>query len=83
MTTFYLIRHGDKVRDIGDVGLTELGKSQALVTGQFLKDKNIEKIVSSTAKRATQTASIISKVLSISFSEDQRLRERISYWRNT
>jgi len=39
MNTFYLIRHGQKVSEAGDPGLTELGKEQARKTAKFLKDK--------------------------------------------
>lgn len=79
MITFYLIRHGDKIRDMGEVGLTELGKRQSLLTGSYLKDRNIELIITSPAKRARETADIISTILNISCVEDSRLVERISF----
>ena len=43
MNTFYLIRHGQKVRHAGDPELTDLGKDQALKTGEYFNNKNIFK----------------------------------------
>lgn len=79
MITFYLARHGDKIKDIGEVGLTELGKRQSLLTGSYLKDRNIELIITSPAKRAHETADIISTFLNIPCVKDSRLFERISF----
>ena len=64
MNTFYLIRHGQKVAETGDPGLTELGKEQVEKTAEFLRDKNISKIYSSTYKRTRETAEIINKNIS-------------------
>jgi len=79
MNTFYLIRHGQKVSEAGDPGLTELGKEQARKTAKFLKDKKIFKIYSSTFARAKETASIIDKTLKVGITFDDRLRERMNW----
>ena len=78
MNTFYLIRHGLKVSEAGDPGLTELGKEQARKTAEWLKDKNISKIISSTYKRTRETAEIINKTLNVGIKFDDRLRERMN-----
>ena len=79
MNTFYLIRHGQKVTEAGDPGLTELGKEQSEKTAEFLKDKNISKIYSSTFARARETAEIINKTLKVGIVFDDRLRERMNW----
>ena len=79
MNTFYLIRHGVKVSEAGDPGLTELGKEQARKTAEWLKDKNISKIISSTYKRTRETAEIINKTLNVGIKFDDRLRERMNW----
>lgn len=79
MNIFYLIRHGQKVGEAGDPGLTELGKEQAGKTAEFLKDKKIFKIYSSTFARAKETAEIINKTLKVGIVLDDRLRERMNW----
>ncbi|MEK7550317.1 MAG: histidine phosphatase family protein [Patescibacteria group bacterium] len=79
MNTFYLIRHGQKVGEAGDSGLTELGKIQAEKTAEFLNDKKIFKIYSSTFARAKETAEIINKTLKVGIVFDDRLRERMNW----
>jgi len=79
MNTLYLIRHGQKVGEAGDPGLTELGKEQARKTAEFLKDKNISKIYSSTYKRTKETAEIIKNTLKVEIKFDDRLRERMNW----
>lgn len=79
MITFYLARHGDKIKEMGEVGLTKLGKRQSLLTGNYLKDRSIELIITSPVKRARETADIISTILNIPCVEDSRLIERISF----
>lgn len=79
MNTFYLIRHGQKIGEAGDPGLTELGKEQARKTAEFLKNKKIFKIYSSTFARAKETAAIIDKTLKVGITFDDRLRERMNW----
>ena len=79
MNNFYLIRHGQKVGEAGDPGLTELGKEQARKTAIFLQDKKISKIYSSTYKRTKETAEIINNTLKVEIKFDNRLRERMNW----
>lgn len=79
MNTFYLIRHGQKVGEAGDPGLTELGREQSRKTAEFLKDKKIFKIYSSTFARAKETAEIINKTLKVGIVFDDSLRERMNW----
>jgi len=79
MNIFYLIRHGQKVAEAGDPGLTEIGKEQAGKTAEFLKDKNISKIYSSTYKRTKETSEIIDTILKIGITFDDRLSERMNW----
>lgn len=62
MTKLYIIRHGESLGNskslfLGhtDLGLTEKGHLQAELTGEFLKDKNIDVFYSSDLKRAYET----------------------------
>lgn len=77
MTTFYLIRHGQKEEALGNPPLTTLGRQQAKITAKYLKDKEIKKIYASPRKRTIQTASIIAKELSLQITQDERLKERM------
>lgn len=70
--TIYLVRHGqdqDNANSIlnghRDTELTELGRTQALVPAEKLKDKNIDVIYSSPLKRAYSTAKIIADQIGI------------------
>lgn len=79
MNTFYLIRHGEKIGEAGDSGLTELGRKQSESTAKFLQSKNISRIYSSTYKRSKETAEIIDNVLGVGIEFDDRLRERMNW----
>lgn len=69
MKTVYFVRHGQSEANKNritagsglDIDLTQAGTHQALQAGNFLKDKNIQLIVSSPMKRAYHTASIIAQ----------------------
>lgn len=69
MKTIYFVRHGESDANSRrimagtalDVGLTDKGRLQAKKTGQVLKNKSIDLIVSSPMKRATETAEEIAK----------------------
>lgn len=78
----YLIRHGQKTAQTGDPGLTELGKQQAIETGLYLKQFNVDRIVSSPYKRTVETAINIAQVLKMDFSQHNSLVERLE-WPNT
>lgn len=78
----YLCRHGESeynakkiVQGHIDTNLTEKGINQAKALGEFLKDKDIQKIISSDLKRAYQTAKIVGDLLGLEVYKDERIRE--------
>jgi len=82
--TFYLVRHGTSVANERriyssiieqDIGLSELGKKQALGIGEFLENKEIGIIYSSPFKRAIQTSEVISKKTGCGIKITYALRE--------
>ncbi|KKP56695.1 MAG: Phosphoglycerate mutase [Microgenomates group bacterium GW2011_GWD1_33_9] len=79
MTTFYLIRHGQKEKIKGDPFLTDLGKEQAEKTGVYLEDKNIKAVYSSNYNRTKETSQIINKFLKVEITFDEKLRERANW----
>jgi len=79
MTTFYLIRHGEKQRLSGDPKLTEKGKWQAEQTGEFLKKFPIVIIYHSPLTRTKQTARIIAAKLKVEIVEEKMLTERMNW----
>ena len=80
---FYIFRHGESTYNIKGLiqgrlntsVLTEKGKLQAEKIGWYLKDKNIEIILTSPLLRAKQTAEIANKFLNVSIVEDERFIE--------
>lgn len=84
---YFLMRHGEAEHNVADVlnsvdrnryHLTELGRLQAVTTGESLIDKGITKIYASPFVRAQETAKIIAEKLSIPTNEiitDERLHE--------
>src|SRR5581483_7219256 len=79
MPTFYLVRHGAKEKVMGDPPLSELGREQAKITGNVLKQHAINSIFSSPLLRAKQTAEIIGEKINLPFAMDQRLVERMNW----
>ena len=80
--TIYFIRHGevDNPKQIlygrlPRFGLSELGKEQALVTAQKLKNTPTKALYTSPLLRARQTAEIIGSVLNLKPRIDHRLTE--------
>ena len=79
----FIIRHGQSKADLedrhegrADFELTELGQKQAKALGEWLKKHyKIEKIFSSTLKRAAETAQIISKGIGADIELDETLME--------
>jgi 2,3-bisphosphoglycerate-dependent phosphoglycerate mutase len=66
MSKIYIIRHGQTIWNLEqkfqgwqNSNLTEKGQNQAKMAGQFLKDKNIEKIFCSPLKRVQDTLSLV------------------------
>jgi uncharacterized phosphatase len=84
MTKIILIRHGQDEDNYNkilnghrDTKLTDLGKEQAKIVAEKLKDDNVEIILTSPLKRAMETASIISNELKISeIQTEELLKER-------
>jgi len=79
MTTFYLIRHGNKKRQPGNLGLSELGKLQAERTARYTKKLHVTAIYTSPYTRAKETSQIISCVLRIPITEENLLKERMNW----
>jgi len=77
INNYYLVRHGEKAKEHGDPGLTEMGKTQAKLTGQYFQNMNIDQILSSPLKRTMETALCISDLTHIGVDFDKNLRERI------
>lgn len=82
MTSFYLIRHGQKEAIPFDPPLTAIGIKQAEVTADCLKDVSFKVVFVSSKLRAKQTAEIIAKPHSLPISLDDRLIERLE-WENS
>lgn len=79
MTVFYLIRHGEKVKIIGDAPLSLAGSVQARSTAQYLQDRPISSVYTSPLRRAEETAVHIASVHGLPLVEDARLRERANW----
>lgn len=78
----FLMRHGESeynakkmVQGHIDTNLTQKGLLQAKYAGEFLKNSNIKKIISSDLKRAHQTAITVAEVLKVPVVVDRRIRE--------
>jgi broad specificity phosphatase PhoE len=73
MNTLYLIRHGENPANITrefshrliDYSLTPKGMLQALQTGEYFKNRQIDAIYCSPLKRAIETAEIIGQVIGV------------------
>lgn len=76
---FYIVQHGQKMRGVLDPGLSELGKIQAQMTGVYLRNADVSKIVSSPLRRARETAQYIADALELNVSFDERLQERMDW----
>lgn len=77
----YFIRHGEtgKNRKYKNQGpeepLNERGRAQAAALADFLRDKQIDTIITSDYVRARQTADILAETLNLTLVVDQSLRE--------
>jgi broad specificity phosphatase PhoE len=56
-----------------------LGKIQAQMTGVYLRNADVSKIVSSPLRRARETAQYIADALELNVSFDERLQERMDW----
>ena len=80
---FYIFRHGQSSYNLSgrtqgqtnDSVLTPLGREQAVLVGEKLRDKNIEIILCSPLQRARQTAKLANSALGVPVSEDARFTE--------
>ncbi|CEG25583.1 histidine phosphatase family protein [Bacillus sp. B-jedd] len=77
MKTIYLIRHCKADGQEREARLTELGESQAIGLAQFLKGKQIDRIVSSPFDRAVATILPFAKEAGMEVETDERLSERV------
>jgi broad specificity phosphatase PhoE len=66
MTTLYLVRHGQTAwnkeevfRGRVDIPLNEIGRKEALLTGQYLRGVRVDSVYSSPLSRAVETAEAI------------------------
>jgi broad specificity phosphatase PhoE len=75
----YLVRHAEKIINIGDVSITSIGKNQAFLTGKYLKSIPIDLLFSSSQKRAIETAKIIGRFVKIYPHISKLLDERLSH----
>lgn len=91
MTTVYLIRHGESQANekdvfIGhtDMALTDLGRKQARIAAEYLKDIHADVIYSSDLQRAYHTAEATASLRNMTVHKDPGLREIYAgQWENT
>jgi broad specificity phosphatase PhoE len=78
-----VVQHGDKERTAGDPGLTDLGRTKAQATAEWLSSaEEVARVVASPMRRAVETARPIAAALGLDVTIDQRLRERMN-WEGT
>jgi broad specificity phosphatase PhoE len=75
----FLVRHGQKERNLSDPGLTDLGKKQAREVGNFLKDISFDSILTSPFKRTLETADEIISVIDGKYEVNDSLVERMEW----
>ncbi|UOQ48478.1 histidine phosphatase family protein [Gracilibacillus caseinilyticus] len=83
MTSICLVRHGEtdwnalgKIQGQTDIPLNNDGKSQAEECGQYLLTLDWDMLISSSLKRASETAHIINKYVQLPYEEMDAFRER-------
>jgi broad specificity phosphatase PhoE len=75
----YLVRHGEKKLEKGDVPLTKTGLEQAEYTGKFLGKLPVVSIFASPLLRTQQTGRIIASHLGLELQTHHLLRERANW----
>lgn len=82
MKNLYFIRHGQtewnaimRMQGQWNSDLSDLGRKQADVNGQFLKSQRIEKLFVSPLDRTRQTAEIVNQHLNVPMTFDDRIME--------
>ena len=83
--TYYALRHGQSEKNVlglaisypeaKDYHLTEKGRKQVSAAADWLKDKNIDLIISSDLTRTKDSADIVSRELNVKVIYDDKLRE--------
>jgi broad specificity phosphatase PhoE len=78
--TILIVQHGEKERQPGDPGLTDLGRRQAGTTADWLRaNEDPVAIWSSPLRRAVETAAPIASAFTIEARTDDRFRERLNW----
>ena len=79
----FITRHGQtewnalgRLQGRKDIELNEVGKEQALTTGEKIKDEKIDIIITSPLKRARKTAEIINETVKCNIIFEDSLKER-------
>lgn len=81
MKQVFFIRHGETKMNQGhrhqgpDEPLTERGREQVRALVEFLKEQNIDTLVSSNYARARETADIVARELDLTYSIEPSVRE--------
>lgn len=76
----HFIRHGKRDRrQIGDPGLSPVGRAEAGRLAEALAAEPIVAVYSSPLARARETADIVAATLGLTVNEDVRLRERMNW----
>jgi len=76
---FYLLRHGQRIKKIGDQPLSLLGKQQSMVTATYFSQQTIDCLVASPLLRTRQTANFLQKKLQLPICIDTLIRERTNW----
>lgn len=79
MTTFHLVRHGEKAGGPGDPGLSDDGRTEAERTAERLSTVPVVAVWTSPLRRARETAAVIAARHGLEPVVDERLRERINW----
>ncbi|MGW0731874.1 histidine phosphatase family protein [Streptomyces sp. NPDC002851] len=79
MTVFHVVQHAEKERQLGDPGLTALGRQQAARTAKWIQRTGVGAVFSSPLRRARETAQFIAVASGLRVQEDARLRERMNW----
>lgn len=74
-----MVRHGEKVKQIGDPPLSEKGVLQAKATAKHFKNLKVCKVISSPILRTKQTAQHIADELALDILIDDLLKERVNW----
>jgi 2,3-bisphosphoglycerate-dependent phosphoglycerate mutase len=77
MKRIYLVRHCQASGQESEAPLTAEGERQADELAEFMRDRQIERIVSSPYVRAMQSVKPLSERLGLEIHIDDRLRERV------